>query len=123
MSALSFRVARRRGRIVSIEPDPFHERDLRFAGRLARDFEFRLWAAGAEDTSMTLHVPVFRGVPLTTEASLHRHAVIGSSSLRARLHERMDSPDFEVVEAEVPVRRLDVLELAPAYVKPRRPGP
>jgi FkbM family methyltransferase len=118
MSALSFRVYRRRGHIVCIEPNPFHERDLRFASRLARDCEFRLWAAGAEDGTMTLHVPVFRGVPLTTEASLHRSSVLNSTSLRARLGGKMDSSeDFEVVERQVPVRRLDTLNLSPAYIK------
>lgn len=117
MSALSFRLARRRNAIVSIEPNPFHEGDLRFTGRLVRRFGYRLWAAGEADGRMTLHIPVYRGVPLTTEASLWRDGVTGSTSLRARLGHRMDSPEFEIVAREVPVRRLDGLGLDPSFVK------
>lgn len=117
MSAFSFRIFNRRSPIVSIEPNPFHEADLRWTGRVVRRFEYRLWAAGSEDGTMTLHVPVFRGVPLTTEASLIHGEVVGSPSLRDRLGERMDGPDFEVVTCEVPVRRLDALGLSPGFIK------
>lgn len=117
MSAFSFRVFKRRSPIVSIEPNPFHEADLRWTGRVVRRFEYRLWAAGSEDRTMTLHVPVFRGVPLTTEASLIPEEVTGSPSLRERLGDRMDGPEFEVVAREVPVRRLDALGLSPAFLK------
>jgi FkbM family methyltransferase len=117
MSAFSFRIFKRRSPIVSIEPNPFHERDLRWAGRIVRRFEYRLWAAGSEDSTTTLHVPVFRGVPLTTEASLIPEEVSGSPSLRDRLGDRIDGPDFRIVAREVPVRRLDALGLDPAFVK------
>lgn len=117
MSALSFRIYNRATPIISIEPNPFHEDDLRFAGRLARPFTYRLWAAGDEDGEMTLHVPVYRGVPLTTEASLVRAEVLESPSLRDRLGDGMDGPDFEVAARAVPVRRLDVLGVDPAFVK------
>jgi FkbM family methyltransferase len=116
-SAFSFRMARRRNAIVSVEPNPFHEGDLKWAGRLVRRFGYRLWAAGAQEGSMTLYVPVFRGVPLTTEASLRREAVVGSTSLRERLAGRMDGPDFEVEECTVAVRPLDVLGLDLSFVK------
>jgi FkbM family methyltransferase len=117
MSALSFRVFNRVSPILSIEPNPFHERDLRFAGRLAKPFDYRIWAAGSEDGTMTLHVPVYRNVPLTTEASLIRSEVADSVNLRARLGARLDSADFEIVSRAVPVRRLDALDADPAFVK------
>ena len=116
-SAFSFRIVRRRNPIVSVEPNPFHEGDLRWAGRLVRRFDYRLWAAGAQDGSMTLHVPIFRGVPLTTEASLRREAVVGSTSLRSRLGVRMDGAEFRVEERTVAVRALDALGLEPSFVK------
>lgn len=117
MSALSFRVFNRTSPIVSIEPNPFHERDLRFAGRLAKPFSYRMWAAGSDDGTMTLHVPIYRKVPLTTEASLLRDEVADSVNLRARLGSRLDSSDFEIVSCEVPVRRLDSLAVDPAFIK------
>ncbi len=117
MSALSFRIYNQTSSIMSIEPNPFHEKDLRFAGRLVKRFEYRMWAAGREDGTMTLHVPVYRNVPLTTEASLILEEVTGSVSLRARLGSRMDTSDFEVVACVVAVRRLDSLSLSPAFIK------
>jgi FkbM family methyltransferase len=117
MSALSFRVYNRVAPILSIEPNPFHERDLRFAGRLAKPFAYRMWAAGREDGTMTLHVPVYRNVPLTTEASLIRDEVAQSVNLRLRLGARMDGDDFEIVSRVVPVRQLDALRADPAFVK------
>jgi FkbM family methyltransferase len=117
MSALSFRIYNRTMPVVSIEPNPFHETDLRFVGRLAKPLTYRMWAAGDEAGSMTLHVPVYRSVPLTTEASLLLEAVTGSHSLRARLGSRMDTPDFKVVSCDVPVRPLDSLHVDPAFIK------
>lgn len=117
MSALSFRIYNRDTPIISIEPNPFHEDDLRFVGRLARPFAYRLWAAGDQDGEFTLHVPVYRGVPLTTEASLVYDEVAQSPSLRERLGDGMDDSDFEIVSRTVPVRRLDALGVDPAFVK------
>ena len=117
MSALSFRIYNRKTPIVSIEPNPFHEADLRFTGRLARPFAYRMCAAGRDNRTDTLYVPVYRGVPLTTEASLLMSEVVNSGSLRARLGDRMDSPDFVVVERTVMVMPLDDLSLNPAFIK------
>jgi FkbM family methyltransferase len=117
MSAFSFRIYQRRAPIVSIEPNPFHERDLRFAGRIVRDHSYRLWAAGASEDELTLFVPVFRGVPLTTEASLDRESVVQSPTLRARLGAAMDTDAFRVEERQVPVKPLDVLGCDPAFIK------
>jgi FkbM family methyltransferase len=117
MSALSFRVYNKTSPILSIEPNPFHERDLRFTARLAKPFAYRMWAAGRMEDTMVLHVPAYRNVPLTTEASLIFEEVTESASLRARLGSRMSTPDFEIVKCEVPVRPLDVLDLHPAFIK------
>ena len=73
--------------------------------------------AGDALQAQVLHVPVYRNVPMTTEASLILEEVTTSSSLRARLGARMDGPDFEIVTCKVPVRPLDFLGLEPAFVK------
>jgi FkbM family methyltransferase len=117
MSAFSFRIYQRRAPIVSIEPNPFHEPDLRFAGRFVKPFRYELCAAGAADDELALYIPVYRGVPLTTEAALDRDDVVRSTSLRARLGARMDSRDFWVEERRVRVRPLDELGLDPGFVK------
>jgi FkbM family methyltransferase len=117
MSAYSFRLARRRDPILSIEPNPFHERDLRFVARFVQPFRYRICAAGSEYGSMQLHVPTFRSVPLTTDASLIRGHVETSRSLRERLGTRMDSSEFAIETVDVEVIPLDSLRLAPAFVK------
>jgi FkbM family methyltransferase len=117
MSAYSFRIFRAGNPILSIEPNPFHEGDLRFVGRIVRRFDYRICAAGAEHQRLTLHVPVFNGVPLTTEASLLAEEVWGSHSLRRRLGPRMDGARFAVVEREVRVVPLDDMQLEPSFVK------
>jgi FkbM family methyltransferase len=117
MSALSFRIYNKTNPIVSIEPNPFHERDLEFVSRLAKPMEFHIWAAGREDGRMHLNVPVYRGVPLTAEGSLRWGDISASSSLEAQLGARMSSQQFEIARVEVPVRTLDSLNLNPAFVK------
>lgn len=117
MSALSFRIYNKSCPIVSVEPNPFHEADLRFVGRLARPFTYKLWAAGAREDELTLHVPVYRGVPITAEASLLREQVETSSSLRARVGDALATGDLEIVARTVPVKPLDRLGVRPAFVK------
>lgn len=117
MSALSFRLYNRHAPIVSIEPNPFHEVDLRFVARFARPFSYRLWAAGDEAGSMMLYVPIYRGVAITTEASLIESEVRTSPSLQEKLGERMESDQFSVVSRVVDVHPLDELGLDPAFVK------
>jgi len=117
MSALSFRIYNRHLPIVSIEPNPFHEADLRFVSRLAKPHTYRLWAAGESVGTLDLYVPIYRGVPLTTEASLIRTEVTESPYLRRRLGAGMDGPDFAVEACSVPVRPLDEMQLRAAFVK------
>jgi FkbM family methyltransferase len=116
-SALSFRIFRRDNPIFSIEPNPFHRSDLVFAGRLVGKHRFLTTAAGSADGSFDLYVPLYRGVPITAEASLDEGTVRKSVSLRERLGEAMDGPDLKIVPTPVTVRPLDELDLDPDFVK------
>jgi FkbM family methyltransferase len=117
MSAMSLRIYQRRASILAIEPNPYHELDLRWTGRLVGRLEYGLWATGETPGEAELYVPVYRGVPITAEASLSRQFVEESPSLRRQLGSRMSGPDFEIVQKHVAVRRLDDLGLKPAFVK------
>lgn len=117
MSALSFRIYNKSAPIVSIEPNPFHERDLRFVKRLVEPMQFHMCAAGSSAGLMHLNIPVYRGVPLTAEASLLWEDLSNSSSLRDQLGNRMSTHQFETVRVEVQVRKLDSFNLNPAFVK------
>jgi len=85
--------------------------------RVVRRMDYRIWAAGDAAGEADLYIPVYRGVPITAEASLTREFVEDSPSLRNQLGERMHSPDFEIVHRRITVQRVDDLSLVPAFVK------
>jgi FkbM family methyltransferase len=113
-SALSFRAMRREPPILSLEPNPYHERELKLLRRVVPRFDYRLIAAGDHDGDATLHVPVYGDLPLTGEASLRpddggshwveTHASEGDGRLGHR-------------PVTVAVRRIDGLGLEPDFVK------
>lgn len=117
MSALSARTVLPRARIVSIEPNPLHAPDLRHVAKRVGRMEVLQCAASDRRGELELHVPTWRGVPITGEASLSREAVLESDQLRARLGAGMDSPRFAIQSFVVPVQALDELELEPRFVK------
>ena len=116
-SAMSFRLFQRRSPILSIEPNPVLERDLRFLRRILTRFDYRLLAAGDRRGAVDLYVPTYCGVPITAESSLAREAVMESPSLRRLLGPRMSSEYFSISRHTVEMRPLDDLELEPAVVK------
>lgn len=117
MSSMSLRIYQRRARILAIEPNPYHEPDLRWTQRVVGRMEYGVWAAGDSPGEAEFFIPVYRGVPITTEAALTREFVEESPSLRDQLGSRMNSADFEIVRTRVDVRRIDDLEVRPALVK------
>jgi FkbM family methyltransferase len=117
MSALSFRIYNRRMPILSIEANPFHAPDLGFLKHWLRAFDFRIVGAGERAEALRLHVPVFRGVALTGEAS-----VLGrrSDDLEWWAEQHLGPrarPEFELRAVDVGVIPLDDLNLTPSIVK------
>jgi FkbM family methyltransferase len=113
---MSFRCVNRVTPILSIEANPDLEGDLRLVKRLVRDFDYRMCAASDEAGVMTLHIPVYRGLPLTGEASMQASSPGDVFWLRQqRAAAREDG--LAVRTAEVQSIRLDDLHLAPAFVK------
>ena len=118
ISALSFRAFDRQTPILSVEPNPFNERDLQLAGRLARRFRYVLKAAGDQHGELTLYTPIVAGVPLTPEASLSlEHLLAREPELLAELGLSPGARPLEVAETTVPVVPLDELAIQPAFVK------
>jgi FkbM family methyltransferase len=115
MSALAFRLYNKRSRILSIEPNPLHEPDLRLVRRLIDGFEYLLCGASDRPGELTLYTPTLNGIPLTGEASL------SPDQVRDREEPVMAdlgaAGSWEVVETTVPVHPLDELKLAPDFVK------
>lgn len=115
-SALAFRIFNRRTPILSIEANRLHETELRLVRRLLKRFDYLISAAGEQPGSATLHVPVFRGLPLTGEASLDAGAVRRPWWVQQTAGASAGEP-IEVLEVPVTIRRLDDLRLEPAFVK------
>jgi FkbM family methyltransferase len=110
-SALSFRLFNKRSPILSIEPNPFHERDLRFVKGLLHDFDYELFAAGDAHGEATLHVPVYHGLALTGEASLLE------PDGRPWWAQQQGVQALETRTLRVPMQPLDDLGLSPDFVK------
>jgi FkbM family methyltransferase len=115
-SAMSFRRVHPTAPILSIEANPRLERDLRLVKRFVRRFDYRICAAADEAGSLTLHVPVYRGLTLTGEASLDPASVRDPYWTRQQGVAASDGA-VEVEGTEVPSIPLDDLRLAPAFVK------
>lgn len=113
-SALSFRLFNK-APILSLEPNPYHARELRLLRRLLPDFDFLMCGAGDTSGSLTLHVPTYRGTPLTGEASISREE---AGRYWLKTHAGLEeSPNLSIAEQIVEVRVLDDLNLAPDFVK------
>ena len=113
-SALSFRAVDE-GPILSIEPNPVHERDLKLVARIIKDFEYRMVAVGAEPGRATLFVPIYGRIELTGEASLL--ADDAARGFWVESHTADNASELELREIDVEVVRIDDLGLAPAWVK------
>ncbi len=115
-SAMSFRAVDRHTPILSIEANPRLERDLRFVRRVVPRFDYRICAASDAPGVLELHVPLFRGLPITGEASLDPAM---TEDLYWMRQQDVDGErrEVELRAVEVQSIRLDDLNLAPAFVK------
>lgn len=116
-SALSFRLFNRRSPILSIEPNPSHERDLRLVRRLLANFDYLMVAAGEESGTCVLHVPTYRGVAITGEASVGDDWQAADFWTSQHLRHPGAHGEMRVIDREVRIRRLDELQLEPDFVK------
>lgn len=113
-SALSFRAVNQ-GPILSIEPNPAHERDLKLVARIIKGFEYRMCAVGSEPGRATLYVPVYGRIELSGEASLL--ADDAGRGFWVESHTADAASELELREVDVEVLRIDDLGLTPAWVK------
>ena len=115
-SVLSFRLFNRTSAILSIEPNRYHEPDLKFLKHWLRNFDYLLCAAGDRSGSATLYVPVYRDLPLSGEASFYREQALDSYWMREQVGGDGASA-VRLVEVPVEVKRLDDLALRPDFIK------
>jgi FkbM family methyltransferase len=109
-SALAFASLCPGSQVVSFEPNPLMERDLRLVKRiLRRRFDYHLCGLADTPSTLVLHVPLRGGREVSGEASFDR-------SQLDRAVDRIGQP-FTVQERHVPVRRIDDYGLSPDVVK------
>jgi len=114
-SALSFRIFNRSAPILSLEPLPSHRNDLRFVRLAIRGHSFMIIGAGEESRRATLYVPTLGSYELPAESSLSR---TDATAVLKRLETQGASPKrLRLKEVEVDLRRVDDLNLSPAFVK------
>jgi FkbM family methyltransferase len=117
LAAVSFRLFKPRTRILSIEPNPAHERELRFVKRFLRGFDYMICGASDRNGSATLYIPTYRSNPITPLATFHREYVEAEWRQQILFGKSLAASDFGLSEQHVQIRRLDDLGLEPAYVK------
>ena len=115
-SVLSFRLFNPTAPILSIEPNPYHEPDLRFLKQRIANFDYLLCAAGETTGRATLYVPMYRDLPLTGEASFHRDQAIDNYWMQEQVGAGATN-GVHLTEVQVDVKRMDDLALRPAFVK------
>lgn len=115
-SVLSFRLFNPTAPILSIEPNPYHEPDLKFLKRRIGRFDYLLCAAGEHSGRATLFVPVYRHLPLTGEASFLRDQAIGNYWMQEQVGASA-ADSVRLIDVDVEVKCLDDLALSPSFVK------
>ena len=70
ISAVSARVYNKTNPILSLEPNLFHEKRLRWLSRWDGNFSYRMIGAGKIKDRQTLYTPVYKKIPITTISTL-----------------------------------------------------
>lgn len=111
-SVISFRIFNQSYRVISFEPNPFHEKDLRWIKRcrLGRDFEYHMTGLAEEEGVKPFYVPVVQGVPLTQEATFIKDSFLNSSITVQRIIGATHHVDFSIRELKVPIQTFDAYQ-------------
>jgi FkbM family methyltransferase len=115
ISAIGFRHIHSDYRIISVEPNPCHERSLRKVKRVLKRFDYLMLGAGRARSQMTLFIPIYNGVPIYTAASLNREYVL-TTMMEQHLPGANDK-NIVIFECKVDVMPLDELGLTPDIIK------
>jgi FkbM family methyltransferase len=113
LSALSFRKLLPGAKIVSLEPNPVHQKWLERIKRKDSNFDYRMVGAGETNASTTLHVPFYKRVPLHTMAAVSREDVEDA----CRGHFRHRYKHIRIEQAPITIVPIDQLQLSPTLVK------
>ncbi|GEM_PF-910397 len=114
ISAIGFRHIHSDYRILSIEPNRYHEPNLKKLKKKLKQFDYLIVAAGSEPGQKILHMPFYSGVPVHTAASIRPEFV--ESSMKDQFR-RFGDEKIAVLQQIVEVVRVDDLKLEPDIIK------
>jgi FkbM family methyltransferase len=114
ISAIGFRHIHSDYRILSIEPNRYHEPNLKKLKKKLKQFDYLIVAAGSEPGQKVLHLPFYSGIPVHTAASIRPEFV--QSSMKDQFR-RFGDEKIAVLQQIVDVVRVDDLNLEPDIIK------
>lgn len=115
ISALTFRIYNKKTPIVSIEPNPYHRMALERVKRRLHGFDYICIGAGERKDSVILHVPFYKGVALTSFASVHKEA-IKKGLLRGMRIKNIDRK-VRFKQIKIEIQTLDTFRFNPDFIK------
>ncbi len=114
ISAIGFRHIHSDYRILSIEPNRYHEPTLKQVKKKLKRFDYMIAAAGSESGQKVLHMPFYSGVPVHTAASVRPEFV--EKSMKDQFKD-LGRDKIAVLQQIVDVIRVDELNLVPDIIK------
>ena len=117
ISAVSARVYNKTNPILSLEPNLFHEKRLRWLSRWDGNFSYRMIGAGKIKDRQTLYTPVYKKIPITTISTLTPEMARSIPETSAIFPQNFDDQFLEVYSADVDILPVDELDLNLILVK------
>jgi FkbM family methyltransferase len=114
ISALSFRRFNKTYKILSLEPNPIHERKLKNVKTRISNFDYLMVGAGLSDEEVDLFVPMYQGIALHPAACMDYKLL---QETMKRMYPAFISTKLKYVKQMVKVVRVDSLNLHPTLVK------
>ena len=114
ISAIGFKHIHSDYRVLSLEPNRWHEASLKRLTKKLKGFDYRIVGAGQKTGRQDLHMPFYQGVPIYTAASLYKDYVYGSMRRQFADEARQK---VEYVIQDVEIVRLDDWQLSPDIIK------
>ena len=117
ISAISARVHNKTNPILSLEPNLFHEKRLRWLSRWDSNFSYRMIGAGKVKARQTLYTPVYKNIPITSLSTLDKKIARRIPEGSAIGLSNFDDRFLELHSAVVDIFPIDELDLDLILVK------
>lgn len=114
ISALAFRRFNKTYKILSLEPNPFHEAKLKNVKSRINDFDYLMVGAGDQEGEIELYVPIYGGVAIHPAACLDYKLL--QKTMRT-IYPVFVSSKMKYVKQTVKIITIDSLNLHPTLVK------